>query len=98
MIPADEASAYADHERRIRDLYGQGAENAADPQVVAQAIEHAVTTTEPKLRYLVGDDAPVFVDGRRRMSDEEYLEMGRVMSDEEYWQEFQERFPLPVRS
>ena len=94
MIPADEASPYADHERRMRDLFGQGAENAADPQVVAQAVEHAVTTTEPKLRYLVGDDAPVFLDGRRRMSDEEYLGMGREMSDEDYWQEFQERFPL----
>ncbi len=97
-LSSDGASPYADVERRIRDLYAQGMEAAADPQSVAEVIEHAATTDEPKLRYLVGDDAPIFVDGRRRMSDEEYIEMGRERTDEDYWEEFQQRFPMPVQA
>lgn len=97
-LPLDEQSPYSDVERRTRDLYAQGKENAGDPLAVAEVIEQAVSTSEPKLRYRVGADALVFADGRRRMKDEEYLDMGREMTDEAYWQEFQKRFPMPVQA
>ena len=51
---------------------------------MARVIHEAVTTKEPRLRYLVGDDAERLVAGRRRLTDEDYVATGRPMSDEEY--------------
>lgn len=92
----DAEGPYANIERRMNGVYQGGKEVAGDPQEVAAAIEHAVTTDDPKLRYLVGVDAVPFIEGRARMSDEEYVHaFGRVMTDEEYFAEFAARFPMP---
>jgi hypothetical protein len=56
----------------------------SQPADVARVIHEAVTTKTPKLRYLVGHDAELLVAGRRKLSDEEYVETGRAMPDEEY--------------
>jgi NAD(P)-dependent dehydrogenase (short-subunit alcohol dehydrogenase family) len=97
VIPTDPASPYADMERRTHTLYSGAMQIAADPSLVAEAIEHAVTTDDPKLRYRVGSDAHGFIDGRKRMSDEEFIEaLGREMTDAEYWAEFARRFPAPA--
>ena len=48
------------------------------------AIHEAITTTTPRLRWLVGEDAKRLAEGRRRLSDEEYIEAERPMSDDEY--------------
>jgi len=50
----------------------------------ARVIHEAATATEPKLRYLVGDDAERLVAGRQRLTDEEYVATGRAMPDAEY--------------
>jgi len=57
-----------------------------------------VTTTEPRLRYLVGADAESFVGGRQRITDEEYLVLGEEQSDEQWWTRFMEMFPMPVEA
>ena len=36
---------------------GENAKNAVAPQVVAKAVEHALTAKRPRTRYLVGKDA-----------------------------------------
>lgn len=97
-IRNDEASPYVDLERRIYALFEQGRQAAGDPRGVAETILHAVTTDQPRLRYLVGMDAEIFLDGRRRMSDEEWVDFGRTRTDEEYWAEFMQRFPVPVEA
>ena len=51
---------------------------------MAAVILEAVTTSEPKLRWLVGEDARRLAAGRRRLSDEEHVATGRSMPDEEY--------------
>ena len=43
-----------------------------DPQVVAAAIYDAVHDEEPKLRYLVGQDAEMIGGLRKRMDDAEF--------------------------
>jgi NAD(P)-dependent dehydrogenase (short-subunit alcohol dehydrogenase family) len=86
---------YANIDRRIAGIYVGGKAQAGDPQVVAEAIEHAITTDKPKLRYLVGADALVFARERPKMSDEEYVEgFGRVQTDDEFFAEFVRRFPM----
>lgn len=57
---------------------------ASQPSEVAAVIHEAVTTQEPRLRYLVGQDARLLVAGRQRQTDEEYVTTGRAMPDEEY--------------
>jgi hypothetical protein len=56
----------------------------SQPSYVAAVIHEAVTTPQPKLRWLVGDDARRLTEGRQRLSDEEYVATGRPMPDEEY--------------
>jgi NAD(P)-dependent dehydrogenase (short-subunit alcohol dehydrogenase family) len=94
-LAQDPASPYADAERRISLWFAQAKQTAGAPRVVAEAIERAVTTPEPRLRYLVGLDAQAYVAGRERLSDEDWVQLGRAMTDEEFFQEFAARFPLP---
>ena len=92
----DQTSPYADAEVCIMDTAARLLDNAGDPHQVAKAVEHAVTTNEPRLRYLVGNDAAALVDGRARLSDEEFVEaLGREQSSEEYARGFFRRFPVP---
>ena len=44
--------------------------------------------------YRVTPDAEVLVSGRARMTDEEWIAMGRHSSDEDYFTEFAARFPM----
>jgi NAD(P)-dependent dehydrogenase (short-subunit alcohol dehydrogenase family) len=92
----EESSPYAATERRIRTIYATGNEMGGEPPVVAEAILHAIETREPKLRYLVGIDAPVFVEGRRALTDEEWVDFGAPMTDDEFWVLFGKTFPMPA--
>jgi len=77
--------------RRI-ELFKMGAEIGDEPVVVAEAIEAAVGDPEQKLRYYASDNAEPAVVGRRGMSDREWIDMGREMTDEEYAAESAKRF------
>ena len=92
----DDASPYAVNERRVAAIYGQGGTIGGEPETVAQVIQHAVTTTDPKLRYTVGADADVFIRGRFAGSDEDWLTFGDEKSDDEFWADFARRFPMPA--
>lgn len=87
-ISSDEGSPYSDVERRVRLMFEQAQSTGGSPASVAQVIEHAVTTTDPKLRYVVGSDAEAFLRARLRTSDERWIAMGRQMSDAEYFAAF----------
>jgi hypothetical protein len=55
-LPDESAILYRDRIARFRDLAlkrGPG----IDPDVVANAVEHALTSSRPKARYVVGRDA-----------------------------------------
>jgi NAD(P)-dependent dehydrogenase (short-subunit alcohol dehydrogenase family) len=89
---ADPASPYFDHVRRLLLLYQKQMPRAAQPADAAAVIYEAATTKQPRLRWLVGDDAKLLVAGRQRMSDEEYVAGGRAMSEEQYLDEMRTRF------
>jgi NAD(P)-dependent dehydrogenase (short-subunit alcohol dehydrogenase family) len=89
---ADPASPYAMHVHRLLLFYQMQMRAPSQPVDVARVIFEAVTTKEPRLRYLVGDDAERLVTGRRQLSDEEYVETGRPMSDEKYLELMRERY------
>jgi NAD(P)-dependent dehydrogenase (short-subunit alcohol dehydrogenase family) len=69
-----------------------------DPDLVARAIEEAITTKTPRLRWVLGVDAPVLLRERAKMTDEEYLHaFGRKQTDDEWFAEFVTRFPIPAK-
>src|SRR6266545_1679886 len=89
---ADPASPYAAHVRRLLLFYQMQMKMPSQPGDVACVIHDAVTTGEPKLRYLVGEDARRLAAGRQRLSDEEYVATGREMPDEEYLELMRRRY------
>jgi NAD(P)-dependent dehydrogenase (short-subunit alcohol dehydrogenase family) len=89
---ADPASPYFDHVRRLLLFYQKQMPNAAQPADAARVIYEAATTSQPRLRWLVGEDARLLVEGRRRMTDEEYVAGGQEMSEEDYLASMQQRF------
>ncbi len=84
---------YAPHLRRMQALYLNARGGADPPEVVAELIAEALDDPNPRFRYLAGKGAPPVIDGRARMTDEEWIDMGREMTDEEYWAESARRFP-----
>ncbi len=89
---ADPASPYFDHVRRLLLFYQKQMPRAAQPADAAAVIYEAATTKQPRLRWLVGDDATLLVAGRQRMTDEEYVAGGRAMSEEQYLEEMRTRY------
>ena len=89
---ADPASPYFDHVRRLLLLYQKQMPHAAQPADAAGVIYEAATTSSPRLRWLVGEDAKLLVAGRQRQTDEEYVAGGRAMSEEEFLNEARRRY------
>ena len=89
---ADPASPYFDHVRRLLLLYQKQMPHAAQPADAACVIYEAATTSSPRLRWLVGEDAKLLVAGRQRQTDEEYVAGGRAMSEEEFLNEARRRY------
>ena len=73
--------------RRLRALFQSQLQSPTLPQQVAEAIEHAVTTDDPRLRYLVGEDAMALQALRNRISDEEWIRLNTIESDEQFFRE-----------
>jgi len=89
---ADPASPYAEHVRRLLLFYQVQMKLTSQPADAARVIFEAVTTREPRLRWLVGEDARRLDAGRRRMSDEEFIAGARPMPDAEYLAQMKQRF------
>jgi NAD(P)-dependent dehydrogenase (short-subunit alcohol dehydrogenase family) len=56
-FPPEAAELYGERVEKFRRLVGERAGNAVPALEVAKAVEHALTSTKPKTRYLVGSDA-----------------------------------------
>jgi NAD(P)-dependent dehydrogenase (short-subunit alcohol dehydrogenase family) len=66
-------SPYADLVDRISKEFGKMMDNSSStPKLVAEAILLAITSREPKIRYVVGDDAESMMKIRKNSSDKEF--------------------------
>ena len=83
--PAMDAGPYEMPMRRLQKIMRTAAEHPATVEDVARAIEFAVTTDQPKLRYLVGRDAEAIVPRRRSISDEEWIGVQAIEDDDEFY-------------
>jgi NAD(P)-dependent dehydrogenase (short-subunit alcohol dehydrogenase family) len=57
LMPEEAQARYGDHIEGIRKGIEDQEKSGISPDVVAQAIEHALTSDRPRHRYLVGTDA-----------------------------------------
>jgi NAD(P)-dependent dehydrogenase (short-subunit alcohol dehydrogenase family) len=90
------ASPYWDAERRLAAVMGQMRQSADAPEAVAEVILQAVITAEPRLRYPVGQAAPVVMAGYARSGADAFVELSKVTSDDEWFGQFGALLAPPV--
>jgi NAD(P)-dependent dehydrogenase (short-subunit alcohol dehydrogenase family) len=93
----NQSGAYDAAYRRMFQFYAAGIPAATDPLEVARVVEHALTTDQPKLRYPVSWGGEELVEGRERMTDEEWVALGAHEHDTDYYDDFERRFNLALR-
>lgn len=93
----NQSGAYDTHYRRLFQFYAAGIPDATPPEEVAAAIHEAVTTTSPVLRWPVSWGGKEIVAGRAAMSDEEWVALGAIVDDAEYYHRFSEAFGIDIR-
>jgi NAD(P)-dependent dehydrogenase (short-subunit alcohol dehydrogenase family) len=89
--------AYDAHYRRLFQFYAVGIAQATDPFEVGAVVHEAITTPNPRLRYTVSWGAAEMVEGRARMSDEEWIAMGALEDDGAYYDAFEKYFGKRIR-
>jgi len=92
----NQTGAYDAAYRRMFQMYAVGLANATDPFEVGKVVHHAVTTDHPQLRYAVSWGAKELIEGRAAMTDEEWVALGSIDDDSDYYQEFAARFGLHI--
>ncbi len=88
----NQTGAYDAPYRRMFQMYAAGLAEATDPFEVGAIVHHAITTDQPKLRYPVSWGGPEMVAGRRAMTDEEWVAMGALVDDTDYYDAFERHF------
>jgi len=84
--------AYDAHYRRLFQFYAVGIAQATDPFEVGAVVHEAIATANPKLRYAVSWGAEEIIQGRQRMTDEAWVEMGKIADDRAYYDAFERHF------
>ena len=93
----NQSGAYDTAYRRLFQFYAAGLANATDPTEVGALIHHAVTTPTPQLRYSVSWGGAELVEGRAAMSDADWVRLGTFADDDEYYDDFADKFGLELR-
>jgi NAD(P)-dependent dehydrogenase (short-subunit alcohol dehydrogenase family) len=65
-------SPYADLIERASKGFGKMMDNSSSPKLVAETILNAITSKEPEIRYLVGEDAEYIMKIRKNSTDKEF--------------------------
>ena len=69
---SDSNSPYSQFGNKILKAYKEMEQNTISPSVVAKTILDAVTSDNPQLRYVVGEDAAKTIEARKNMPDKEF--------------------------
>ena len=80
----DEATVYP-HGRRIHAFFKNPEKDEASPTLVGEMIRYVIEGDDPRLRFPVGPDALSFLGWRRSLSDEDWVGLGGVETDEDYF-------------
>ena len=72
---SDSDSPYSQFGNKILKAFKVMEQNVISPSVVAKTILDAVTSDNPQLRYVVGEDAAKTIEARKNMPDKEFGEL-----------------------
>lgn len=75
----DPNSSYAQLMKGFENGMSKMIENGNNPEYVAEIVLDAITTKNPKLRYLAGKDIKQIMEIKNKMSDEEFHNMMKRM-------------------
>jgi NAD(P)-dependent dehydrogenase (short-subunit alcohol dehydrogenase family) len=89
--------AYDAAYRRMFQFYAAGMGNATNPFEVAAVIHQAITTDEPRLRYAVSWAAAEMAPLHDRIADADWIGLGAIEEDAEYYERFHDMFGLDIR-
>lgn len=92
----NESGVYGSQYARMFQMYAAGYVHATDAVEVAEVIRHAIETEAPRLRYQVSWGGAGIVEGRARMTDEEWVAMGRIESLDDYIAAFRDAFGIDL--
>lgn len=92
------SGAYEAPYRRMLQFYARGIAEASDPIEVAKVVYEAVTTGTPHLRYAMGWGSRGLISGRAAMSDAEWVSLGGLSDDADYYDAFEKYFGVDIRS
>ncbi len=90
----DKTSPYKDIMRRNGKMFVAGFKQGTPPEEVAAVVLESIEASTHKLRWPVGKDAHDMLAGRATMSDEDWVDMGDDLSDDEYNSLYAERFNI----
>ena len=88
--------AYDAPYRRMFQFYATGLAHATDPIEVAEVIHHTITTDEPTLRYAMSWGGKQLVERRAAMDDDDWVALGALQDDSDYYRRFEELFDLDI--
>lgn len=92
----NQTGAYDAAYRRMFQMYAAGLAHATDPFEVGKVVHHAITTDQPQLRYAVSWGAKEMIDGRAAMTDQQWVALGSIEDDDDYYHAFADRFGLQI--
>ncbi len=90
------SGAYDAQYRRLFQFYAAGMANATDPFEVGAVVLEAITTDTPRLRYPVSWGGPELLEGRARTTDDEWVGLGALEDDADYYAEFERLFGVRI--
>jgi NAD(P)-dependent dehydrogenase (short-subunit alcohol dehydrogenase family) len=91
-------TAYEPAYRRLLQFYTKGIEANVAADVVAEEIFRAFSDPKPRFRYACAWGGAALAAGRERISDQEWVALGRAEDDEAYYDGFERLFGLDLRT
>ena len=83
----DPESPYLPVHLRLGKFFEKQLSNPTLPDKVAATVQRALTSDSGQFRYRVGADADALVAGRQSVTDEEWVSLGAIVDDEEFFDE-----------
>lgn len=74
------------HGRRVQAFFKNPGKAEASPTLVAETIRYVIESSDPRLRFPVGPDALPFLGWRSCLSDEDWIGIGGLPGDDDYFQ------------
>ena len=88
---------YGKFQRRFRRQGEKGLQDlGCQPSVIAECIENAITTDDPKLHYLVAEDAIDNVNMFYKHGPEVWVDDGAIEDDETYFRVMRDRYGYDI--